>query len=342
MSVRSRQIQMLRLKKKYALLLLLSAALGGSLFAGNTLARIMNDKEISERNSSIAESVLEVSENEVPVVDEVKEETTEEEIVEEPHEYYSSEYLDSGYEFSDWTTFNQIKLLGLEGMTFEEITEKYPDIVGGIEVPGTNIKNFIVRSPNEDRDYYLHKDLNGNYFYDGIVYENNSFVSLKEPRYNQGCMMTLFGHNLNGYESAGSYTRLQFHDFQNYLTDSAYADDHNKVFIYYLDGTVGVGELYSVVRFVRDETGLQFINPTINNEQEFYTYADLLKSLSEVDTNVYPDYEAGDQLICCQTCSHMSTNGLMLVTFVVPNVKQITCEEQRYLLEENEQAKGLN
>jgi hypothetical protein len=341
MSKRSREHR-ISLLSKYVVPVFLSVGITAAGYGGYTYSLLQKEKEISEENTQFMEEQIalieESKEKRSSVEQHIPEPTVEEEevIVEEPpREYYSSEYLDSDYEFSDWSTFNQVNLLGIKNMSFDEILDKYPDIVGGIEIPGTNIKNLIVRSPDQnDRDYYLHKDLNGNYFYDGIVYEDNFRTSLAEPQYNQDRTMTIFGHNMNGYLNTGALTRLQFHDFQNYLGNQKYADEHKTAIIHYIDGTVGIGELYSVVRFLRDETGVGFITPDVNDEESFYQYADLLKGMSEINSDVYPDYEAGDQLISFQTCSHVR-GGLMLVTFVVPRVKQITCEEQRYLLDEN-------
>ena len=326
------------LLSKCAVPLLLAVGVSAGGIAYHMYSIIQDDKELGEKNAEIMQeqlALLEEKDNEIADTTPTMTEEVVEEVVEEPpREYYSSEYLDCDYSFSDWNTFNQVKLLGIKDMDFDEVLEKYPDIVGGIEIPGTNIKNLIVRSSNDNRDYYLHNDLNGNYFYDGIVYQDNIYPSLEEPQYDQSSVMTIYGHNLNGYTNTGATTRLQFHDLENYLGNQKYADEHNKAIIYYTDGTVAIGDLYSVVRFVRDDSGMGFINPNVNDAESYYQFADLLGSLSEIKTDVYPNYEEGDQLISFQTCSHRSEKGLMLVTFRVPRVKQITCEEQRYLLDD--------
>ena len=135
-----------------------------------------------------------------------------------------------------------------------------------------------------------------------------------------------------------------FRDIDRYKNQS-YADDHSEIILHYLDETVGIGQVMSAIYFIRNEDGSKFINPKLEDEESFYEYVDLLKEMSLIQTDVYPVY-GEDQLVNCQTCSYYTDKGLILVTFVVPKVKQITNEDQRYLVEEtynqDEEHKVLN
>lgn len=347
------------------------ATLGvGAIVSVYNKSLIAEDDLIARRNSELMKE-LTLTEIEIPTIVEVKEEVIEEEvpeieevIEEEPTEIYSAEYLDAGYEFNtDWSSFNQTSLLGINKLSADEMFELYPEIVGGIEVPGTTIKNLITRPQNGERDYYIHTDLNGGYFGDGIVYEDIKYASIAEPTYNMGNIITLYGHNNSYYLDKGQPTKLQFHDFQNYLLnrdqykrlfvdniesdenltdiepiENKYAEEHSEMYLHYKDGTIGVGKLYAVVRFKKDETGPLFTNPPMETKEQYESYLEKIKAMSEYTANFEPSYENGDIIVVCQTCSHVGqkdNNTLEICVFVLPRVKQITCDEQRYLLNEN-------
>lgn len=100
---------------------------------------------------------------------------------------------------------------------FKELKKINPEIVGWIKIPGTNIDYPVLQSMKSD-NYYLHRDIYGNYKYAGSIYmeycNNDRFTDR---------VTLLYGHNMiNGTMFA------DLHKFSDY----EFFKKHNKFYIY--------------------------------------------------------------------------------------------------------------
>lgn len=88
--------------------------------------------------------------------------------------------------------------------------EKYPDIVGWIQIEDTAIDYPVAQSSKEDPEYYLRKDLDGNYLTAGTIFLDSAHEFT-------GDLQILYGHNmtdgtmfkdLTKYETIGGIKKI--------------------------------------------------------------------------------------------------------------------------------------
>ena len=73
---------------------------------------------------------------------------------------------------------------------FAELYQLNTDLVGWIEIPGTNVNYPVVQTP-EDPNYYLRRDFYGNYATHGCIYVREQ-CDVNEPSDN----LTIYGHRM--------------------------------------------------------------------------------------------------------------------------------------------------
>lgn len=99
---------------------------------------------------------------------------------------------------------------------FEKLKEQNPDTKGWIWLPDTNIDYPIVQG--EDNDYYLHRDFDRSYLYDGCIFIDSSVEEPFSTDYNT----VIYGHRM----SSGA----MFHDLGKY-SDKEFFDSHKTIII---------------------------------------------------------------------------------------------------------------
>lgn len=136
-----------------------------------------------------------------------------------------------------------------------KIQEKYPNVIGIIEIPNTNIFYEIVQG--EDNEFYLNHDKEGNEHPFGEVY-----IDYRNNRDFTDNNTIIYGHNLRQAEAI-------FFELLEYKNQDFY-ENHKFINIYSLDGfkmyeilTVfyaGVDENYRVQNFKSEEEKLNFFD----------------------------------------------------------------------------------
>ena len=101
----------------------------------------------------------------------------------------------------------------------EGLRERNPDIVGWITVPFTNIDYPIVQA--KDNDYYLRRDLNGEYAQPGTI-----FMDYRCPKDGSGYSI-IYGHNMKSGSMFGALGRFE---------EKAFFDAHPEGRILFEDG----------------------------------------------------------------------------------------------------------
>lgn len=181
----------------------------------------------------------------------------------------------------------------------EKLQEQNSDIVGWIEVEGTNINYPVLQG--EDNSYYM----NHNYKKEENTY-GSIFLDKDYDWSIPSSNLLLYGHNLQNGEL--------FHDILNYK-DKSYYEEHPVIrFTTEKEDSEFeiISAFYSRV-YYKSETNVfryyYFINA--DNEEEYNEFIENAKESSIYDTGKTAEY--GDQLITLSTCSYHTEDGRFAV-----------------------------
>ena len=197
-----------------------------------TVKRNLEVKKENDKFSEIqAEMIPEISE---PVVTEETEKSAEEETEPAPASTYEAP------------------------QALLELLEEYPDCIGYIDIEGTNIHYPIMQ--NEDNEYYLHRDMDGESSVSGCIYmDSNHDISEKG-------LHTIYGHHMKN----GS----MFKDVSKFV-DADYMKNHQEIRIKTADKDISLAPVYcysgasdgtyrnvvtshgQVIEFIKSHTGLE-------------------------------------------------------------------------------------
>ena len=184
-------------------------------------------------------------------------------------------------------------------LQIEKLQEQNSDIVGWIEVEGTNINYPVLQG--EDNGYYM----NHNYKKEENTY-GSIFLDKDYDWSIPSSNLLLYGHNLQNGEL--------FHDILNYK-DKSYYEEHPVIrFTTEKEDSEFeiISAFYSRV-YYKSETNVfryyYFINA--DNEEEYNEFVENAKEASIYDTGKTAEY--GDQLITLSTCSYHTEDGRFVV-----------------------------
>lgn len=184
-------------------------------------------------------------------------------------------------------------------LQIEKLQEQNSDIVGWIEVEGTNINYPVLQG--EDNGYYM----NHNYKKEENTY-GSIFLDKDYDWSIPSSNLLLYGHNLQNGEL--------FHDILNYK-DKSYYEEHPVIrFTTEKEDSEFeiISAFYSRV-YYKSETNVfryyYFINA--DNEEEYNEFVENAKEASIYDTGKTAEY--GDQLITLSTCSYHTEDGRFAV-----------------------------
>lgn len=102
-------------------------------------------------------------------------------------------------------------------INFDELKAINPEIIAYIQIPGTNVDYPVLQSMDSD-DYYLHRDIYGNYKYAGSIYMQICNLDDFTDR-----VTVLYGHNM-----ANGSMFADLHDFE----DTEFFNSHKEFYIY--------------------------------------------------------------------------------------------------------------
>jgi sortase B len=180
------------------------------------------------------------------------------------------------------------------------------DVVGWISINGTSVDESVLVSPSEEqRDYYLYKDLNKNYLFAGSIYIRPLFEN-KQTDYFDNEYLVIYGHNMK----AGT----KFGTLKKYRLDSKYIEKYP---------IIDISSKYNSYKYVI----YAYTNTPVNqpcdfeywkrtsftNQKDFDDFHKLLSGRDMIDHDVYDvDVELGDKIIALSTCT---TEGYRFVVF---------------------------
>lgn len=184
-------------------------------------------------------------------------------------------------------------------LQLEELQKENPEIIGYLEIQGTNISYPVLQTT--DNDFYMKKNYKKEYSKDGSIFLDKDY-NWEIPSSN----LLIYGHNNKNGQ--------MFCDLLNYK-DESYYEEHptikfttNKEEAEYEIIAVFLSRVYykkekNVFRYY------YFINA--ENEEEYNSFVENCKKESLYDTGKTAKY--GDQLITLSTCSYHVEDGRFAV-----------------------------
>ena len=174
---------------------------------------------------------------------------------------------------------------------YAELREKYPNAVGWLEIPGTNV-NYIVMYHPDDADYYLYRDPAGKYLVSGSL-----FVDVAST----GSRNTLIhGHH--------QFTGTMFGKMEKYA-DKSYAEEHSEIIFdkfnddgYETQHYEVVGALYTTVK----ESPKYLDWSYCDNDEDVMAYQEFLNNSLLYTLN---DMYRYDTLMTLSTCAYQEKDG---------------------------------
>jgi len=254
----------------------------------------IKDDIIEDNNESISENNITAKEENQVIV---KEEPVEQESVEEVKVTYSSELLDSGYEF--------------ETIDFDTLKQINDSASAWIKIDGTNIDYPIVTG--SDNEYYLHHDIEGNKSKSGTLFTDFRNNPLDDEKLND--ITFIYGHHMKGGKMLAQIC--------NYKDENFYKE-HDFGVIYTPDGyAYKITPLSCIVVDGNDEAETFVTN--FENQTTYMNYIKKINEQSKIETNTC--VKPGDKLLALVTCSYETTNSRCIVYFKMEkqytNINQI-------------------
>lgn len=171
------------------------------------------------------------------------------------------------------------------------------DLVGWIQVDGTNIDYPVTQTP-EQSDYYLRTSFQKEYNRHGCIYVQGQ-CDVNRPSDN----LIIYGHCMQDgtmFAELHNFIDQDFWEEHGTFTFDTLTERHTYqiIAVFKTSANLGQGFLYN-----------QFIDA--ENEAAFDQFVATCKSLAYYDTGLTAEY--GDKLICLSTCEYTLNNGRLVV-----------------------------
>lgn len=180
---------------------------------------------------------------------------------------------------------------------YAEVYRMNPDMVGWMEIPGTDLNYPVMQTPNRI-DYYLRRNFNKEYSEHGCIY-----VQEEADVFTPSDNMTIYGHRMNDgsmFAVLARYTKKDFYDANPIIRFDTIREEHEYQIIAVFRTTASIGEGFNYHLFI-----------DAANEESFNRYVETCRKLSFYDTGHSAVY--GDKLITLSTCEYSQTNGRLVV-----------------------------
>lgn len=192
----------------------------------------------------------------------------------------------------------------IERMTkIKKLQEENSDIVGWIEIEGTNINYPVLQG--EDNKYYLTHNYKKEKSQKGSIFLSKDY-DLKLPSDN----LLIYGHNLISGQMFNNLLKYKDREFYEKHPNIRFttAKEDLKFEI--------ISAFYSKVFLKSEENVFRYYNfVTAKSEKDYNNFVENAKKASIYDTNKEAEY--GDRLITLVTCSYHVEDGRFVVIGVV-------------------------
>lgn len=194
---------------------------------------------------------------------------------------------------------------------FRKLKERNPDTKGWIYLNDTNIDCPIVQ---RDNDYYLHRDFDGNYLFDGTIFiDENNLHPFHEFN------TVIYGHRM----SSGA----MFHDLK-YYEEKEFFDAHKIIIIETPEQSYDL----HVIAFCREDTDSKIYETQF--EPVFYDAAQNQKAFTEADfVNLIKDkalilsdepFSEEDNFVTLSTCVYSAGDERIQVIGILKEPREET------------------
>ena len=183
-----------------------------------------------------------------------------------------------------------------------KLHEQNEDCVAWISIEDTEIDYPVMLHPSE-KDYYLHRDFDGEYSSSGCLY------FAEDCNLEHSDNLLIYGHHMKNGSMFGNLEKYK---------DASFWEEHSVIHMETLTGPRDykiIAVFTSPVYTGHDYEYYSFINAL--DKSEYDDYVAEAKSRSLYDTGLTADY--GEQLLTLSTCEYSQKNGRMVVV-----AKQIT------------------
>lgn len=161
----------------------------------------------------------------------------------------------------------------------EHLQGKYPNIMGWIKIPGTNIDYPLVKG--EDNEYYLNHDYKGEYNVFGAVFmEKDNSPDFSDQN------TIIYGHNIR--------TGKFFHELTTKYRNKEFAKENSTIEISHLGGK----DFYEIFAVYSADPMEKFRTPNYSQE-ELVNLIYRINSKNEIEGIVPEDFE---EILTLQTC----------------------------------------
>ena len=183
--------------------------------------------------------------------------------------------------------------------SYQNLYWENTDMVGWIQIEGTNIDYPVMQTP-ADPDYYLHHDFEKKYTDYGCPFAQVN-CDVQAPSDN----VILYGHDMKDGSMFADLAKYRSKDFWQV---------HKTV---WFDTAVGgyAYEIFAVIRTTVQKDAADvfpfylFVNATA--PEDFADYVSACKARALYDTGISAEY--GDKLLTLSTCDNITDNGRWLV-----------------------------
>ena len=181
---------------------------------------------------------------------------------------------------------------------YDNLDRYNPDYVGWLTIDDTVIDYPVMKSSENDPEYYLHRDFYGNnsvsgclFIGEGCTSESNSFV--------------IYGHNMNNESMFGALD--EYYDYD-------YAQKHRDI-RFYVNGKERIYRVFAAFQTKvyqdRDDVFKYYEAVGDLSRDEYDQTVENVRSLSEPKLPDAPEYPA--QLMFLSTCSYHTDDGRFVV-----------------------------
>lgn len=182
---------------------------------------------------------------------------------------------------------------------YREMSEKYPQLYGWLQIPDTQIDLPVMRTES-DRDFYLNHDFSGAQSIEGAL-----FVDAESCSYPQDDNTIIYGHNMKNGHMFGT---LEMYSNPDYF------QTHREILFDTLYET-GTYEAVAVLKtriLNENEQGFRYYQFfKYENEKEFQECLDFVENNNLFETDRTLQY--GDKILMLSTCEYSQENGRLVI-----------------------------
>ena len=189
---------------------------------------------------------------------------------------------------------------------FAALYERNNDIVGWIEIDGTNINYPVVQKLGDtgEEDYYLRRDFDGDYNRYGTIFaDRQSRLSYMQESRN----IVLYGHNMKDdstmFSQLANYRNLDYYKERPTINfDTLYRDGEWKIFA-----------VMTINAYPAQDNGnlFDYRKSTFSSDEDFNSWINECRARSCINTPV--QVEPGDEILTLQTCVYEFTEARCVI-----------------------------